>query len=35
MDPEGRKTILGTGGPGPPEKGRGRQLVPDSGGGET
>ncbi len=35
VDPEKRKTILGTGGHGPPEKGRGQQLVPDSGGGET
>ncbi len=32
LDPEGREAILGTGGPGPPEKGKGQQLAPDSGG---
>jgi hypothetical protein len=35
VDPGERDAILGTGGPGPPEKGEGQQLVPDSGGGET
>jgi hypothetical protein len=34
-DPEEREASLGMGGPGPPEKGGGQQLVPDSGGGET
>jgi hypothetical protein len=34
VDPEEREAILGTGGPGPPEKGRGQQLAQDSGGGE-
>ncbi len=35
LDPGERDTILGTGGPAPPGKGEGQQLVPDSGGGET
>ncbi len=35
VDPEEREAILGMGGPGPPGKGRGQQLAPDSGGGET
>ncbi len=35
MDPGERDAILGTGRPGPSEKGKGQQLVPDSGGGET
>jgi hypothetical protein len=35
VDPEEREAILGTGGPGPPEKGKGQQLAPDSGGGGT
>jgi hypothetical protein len=35
VDPEEREAILGTGGPGPPEKGSGQQLAPDSGGEET
>ncbi len=30
-----RDAILGAGGPGPPERGKGQQLVPDSGEGET
>jgi hypothetical protein len=34
VDPRERDAILGTGGPGPPGKGEGQQLVPDSGGGE-
>jgi hypothetical protein len=34
-DPGKRDAILGTGGPTPPGKGEGQQLVPDSGGGET
>jgi hypothetical protein len=32
VDPGEREAILGTGEPGPPEKGKGRKLVPDSGG---
>ncbi len=32
VDPEEKEAILGMGGPGPPERGRGRQLAPDSGG---
>jgi hypothetical protein len=32
VDPGEREAILGTGGPGPPEKGKGQQLAPDSGG---
>jgi hypothetical protein len=32
VDPEEREAILGTVGPGPPEKRRGQQLAPDSGG---
>jgi hypothetical protein len=32
VDPGKREAILGTGGPGPPEKGKGQQLAPDSGG---
>ncbi len=29
MDPGEKGAILGTGGPGPPERGKGRQLAPD------
>jgi hypothetical protein len=32
VDPGEREAILGTGGPGPPEKGKGQQLAPESGG---
>jgi hypothetical protein len=32
VDPGEKEAILGTGGPGPPEKGKGQQLAPDSGG---
>jgi hypothetical protein len=32
VDPGEREAILGMGGPGPLEKGRGQQLAPDSGG---
>jgi hypothetical protein len=32
VDPGEEGAILGTGGPGPPERGKGRQLAPDSGG---
>jgi hypothetical protein len=32
VDPGEKGAILETGGPGPPEKGKGRQLSPDSGG---
>ncbi len=33
VDPGGREAILGAGGgPGPPERGKGQQLAPDSGG---
>jgi hypothetical protein len=32
VDPGEREAILGTGEPGPPEKGKGQQLAPDSGG---
>ncbi len=35
LDSGERDTILGMGGPAPPGKGEGQQLVPDSGGGET
>ncbi len=35
VDPGEREAILGTGGPGPPEKGKGQQLAPDSGRGGT
>ncbi len=35
VDPGKRDAILGKGGPAPPGKGEGQQLVPDSGGGET
>jgi hypothetical protein len=35
VDPGEREAILGMGGPGPPEKGKGQQLAPDSGGGGT
>ncbi len=31
VDPGERKAILGTGGSGPPERGKGQQLAPDSG----
>jgi hypothetical protein len=34
-DPGKRDATLGPGGPGPPGKGEGQQLVPDSGRGET
>jgi hypothetical protein len=32
VDPGEKGAILGTGVPSPPERGKGRQLVPDSGG---
>jgi hypothetical protein len=32
VDPGEEGAILETGGPGPPERGKGRQLAPDSGG---
>jgi hypothetical protein len=32
VDPGKRGAILETGGPGPPERGKGRQLARDSGG---
>ncbi len=35
VDPGEKRAILETGGPGPPERGKGRQLTPDSGGEET
>ncbi len=35
VDPGERDAILGTGGPAPPGKREGQQLVPDSGGGKT
>ncbi len=35
VDPGEREAILGMGGPSPPEKGKGQQLAPDSGGGGT
>jgi hypothetical protein len=35
VDPGEREAILGMGGPDPPEKGKGQQLVLDNGGGET
>ncbi len=35
VDPGERGAILENGGPGPPERGKGWQLAPDSGGEET
>ncbi len=35
VDPGEKEAILETGGPSPPEKGKGRQLAPDSGREET
>ncbi len=35
VDPGEMGAILETGGPSPPERGKGRQLTPDSGGEET
>ncbi len=35
MDPGEKGAILGTRGPGPPEREKGQQLAPDSGGEET
>jgi hypothetical protein len=35
VDPGEKGAILETGGAGPPKRGKGRQLAPDSGGEET